>query len=294
MFLYKRRILRLEPHVGQANFSSRGGSYTDRDGTCLSRGGFLRLRPVENTNWIGVGAAKVFATTRWSVVATCLHDDQAKADSALCELCQAYWRPVYACIRHHGHSVHDAQDLTQEFFAHLLKGRWLHQLDAAKGRFRSYLSVALRHFLISQHRRRWTLWRGWGSQVVSFDAQETEGRYLQDLVTQDSPETFYDRQWTTTVLEHALEELRTEMRARGKEVLFGYFDAILEARPRSFVYQEAAEQLGTSVEALHAALARWRGRFRELLREEIGRTVTSKAEVDAELAHLQRLSGRVM
>ena len=247
---------------------------------------------MENTNWLGIGTAKVFHTTRWSVVAACLQDDQAKANSALSELCQFYWWPVYACIRHHGHSVHDAQDLTQEFFVHLLRGKWLHQLDAAKGRFRSYLSVALRHFLISRHRRRWTLWRGWGSQIVSFDAQEAEGRYLQDLVTQDSPEMFYERQWAAAVIEHALGELRLEMRARGKEVLFGYFDAVLEARPREFGYQEAARSLGTSVEALHAALARWRQRFREILREDVGRTVTSKTEIDAELEHLQRLSGR--
>ncbi len=247
---------------------------------------------MENTNWFSIGAARVFSTTRWSVVAACLQDDQAKARVALSELCQAYWRPVYACIRHHGHSVHDAQDLTQEFFVHLLKGKWLDQLDAAKGRFRSYLSVALRHFLISHHRRRWTLWRGWGSQVVSFDAQEAEGLYLKGLVTQDSPEAFYERQWAATLIEHALGELRVEMRAKGREVLFGYFDAVLEACPREFVYQEAAWSLGTSVDALHAALARWRQRFREILREEIGRTVTSKSEIDAELEHLQRLSGR--
>ncbi|MBE7158130.1 MAG: sigma-70 family RNA polymerase sigma factor [Rhodospirillales bacterium] len=247
---------------------------------------------MENTGSIGIGAAKVFATTRWSVLVACLHDDQVKANGALSELCQAYWRPIYACIRHHGHSVHDAQDLTQEFFVHLLKGKWLHQLDAAKGRFRSYLSTALRHFLISHHRRRWTFWRGWGSQVVSFDAEAAEGRYLQDLATQASPEAFYERQWATTVIDHALEDLRLEMRTKGKEILFGYFDAVLGAHPREFVYLEAARSLGTTVEALHAALARWRGRFRELLREEIGATVTSKSEIDAELEHLQRLSGR--
>ncbi len=236
--------------------------------------------------------ARVFNTTRWSVVAACLQDDQTKSNEALSELCQSYWRPVYSCVRHHGHSVHDAQDLTQEFFAHLLNGKWLHQMDSAKGRFRSYLSVALRHFLISRHRRRWTLWRVWGSQIVSFDAKEAEGLYLRALVTHDSPETAYERQWAATVIEHALGELRVEMRARGKEVLFGYFDAVLEARPREFIYQEAAQSLGTTVEALHAALARWRRRFGEILREEIGRTVASKVEIDAELEHLQRLSGR--
>lgn len=249
---------------------------------------------MQNTEWLGVDAPRVFTTTRWSVVAACSADDRVKANRALSELCQSYWQPIYACIRHHGYSAHDAQDLTQEFFVHLLKGKWVQHLDAAKGRFRSYLSVSLRNFLASYHRRRWTLWRGWGGQLVSFDAEEAENRYRRDLATQASPETLYERQWATIMIEHALRELRLELEADGKGVLFGYFEAVLAARPRDFVYEDAARLLSTTVEALHAALSRWRRRFRALLREEIARTVASKAEIEAELEHLQRLSSQVL
>lgn len=249
---------------------------------------------MENAGWIGFNASKVFATTRWSVIAACSHADQAKADRALSELCQSYWRPVYACIRHHGHPVHDAQDLTQEFFVRLLKGKWLYRLDGAKGRFRSYLSVALRNFLVSHHRRRWNLWRGRRGVVVSFDANEAESLYQQDLATQASPEALYERQWAATVIEHALGQLLIEMRADGKEALFGHFDAILAMRPRSFASEEVAQSLGMSEGALHAALYRWRCRLRALLRGEIGRTVASKTEINAELEYLQRLFGRAL
>ncbi len=244
---------------------------------------------MENTNWFGVGVAKVFATTRWSVIAACSDDNQLRASAALSEVCQSYWQPVYACIRHHGHSVHDAQDLTQEFFVHLLKGRWSRGLSAAKGRFRSYLSVALRHFLVSHHRRRWTLWRGWGKTVVSFDANEAEGRYQQAITSQASPEALYERQWAVTVIDQALDQLLIEMRADGKEALFGHFDAILSAQSRAFPYEEVAKALDLTVGALHVALHRWRRRLRALLHEEIGRTMTSKIEIEDELEHLQRL-----
>ncbi len=247
---------------------------------------------MENTNWLGIGAAKVFATTRWSVIAACSDDDQLRAKVALSEVCQSYWQPVYACIRHHGYSVHDAQDLTQEFFVHLLKGKWSKDLNAAKGRFRSYLSVALRHFLVSHHRRRWTLWRGRGKMVVSFDADEAEGRYQQTMTSQASPEALYERQWALTVIDQALDQLLIEMRADGKEALFGQFDAILSAQSRAFPYKKVAKALGLSVGALHVALHRWRRRLRALLHEEIGRTVTSTSEIGAELEHLQRLAGR--
>lgn len=239
-------------------------------------------------------AGGVFATTRWSVIAACSHADRAKAERALSELCQSYWRPVYACIRHHGHPVHDAQDLTQEFFVRLLKGKWLARLDGAKGRFRSYLSVALRHFLVSRRRQRWHLWRGRGGTVVSFDADEAEDRYQQNLATHATPEALYERQWAATVIEHALGQLLIEMRADGKEALFGHFDAILATRPRAFAFEEVARSSGMSVAALHAALYRWRCRLRALLRGEIGRTVTSRTEIDAELEYLQRLFGRAL
>ena len=244
---------------------------------------------MENTNWLGIGVAKVFATTRWSVIAACSDDDQARANSALSEVCQSYWQPVYACVRHRGHSVPDAQDLTQEFFVHLLRGKWSKDLNAAKGRFRSYLSVALRHFLVSHHRRRWTVWRGWGKTVFSFDADEAEGRYQQALTIKVSPEALYERQWAIAVIDQALGQLLIEMRADGKEALFGHFDAILSAQTREFPYEEVARALGLTVGALHVALHRWRRRFRTLLHEEIRRTVTSKAEIEDELEHLQRL-----
>ena len=244
---------------------------------------------MENVSWLNPVSGQVFATTRWTVIAACKEPDHAKAQLALTELCQAYWQPVYACIRHHGYSVHDAQDLTQDFFVRLLNGRWLQHLDAAKGRFRAYLSTALHNFLREQWRRRWTLRRGRGHSLVHFDTQEAEGSYAALIATQTTPESLYEYHWATTVIDATLEQLRIEMRAAGREALLAHFDAIMATGTRAFPFEETARSLGLETGALHVALHRCRQRFHTLIREEIARTVASKAEIEAELLHLQRV-----
>ena len=244
---------------------------------------------MENVSWLAPITARVFVTTRWTVIEACKQTNQAKAQAALEELCQAYWQPVYVCIRHRGHSVHDAQDLTQDFFLRLLGGTWLKHLDEAKGRFRAYLSVALRNFLHDQWRRRWTLKRGRAGTVVPFEAQEAENSYALVPATEITPESLYERQWARVVIEHTLDQLRIEMKADAREGLFDHFDAILTADTHHFPYEDMAQSLGMKVGALHGALHRWRQRFHALLRQEIARTVVSKAEIEDELRHLQRV-----
>lgn len=242
---------------------------------------------MENVSWLTPVAARVFVTTRWTVIAACSQTDEAKAQAALKELCQSYWQPVYSCIRHRGYAAHDAQDLAQDFFLRLLKGTWLSHLDEAKGRFRAYLSVALRNFLHDQWRSRWTLKRGRGSSMVPIEAQEAEDGYASVVATQVTPETLYERQWAKTVIERVFDGLRIELQADGKECLLEHFEAILTARTHHFPYEDTARSLGMSVGSLHGALHRWRKRFHVLMREEIACTVFSKAEIDDELRHLQ-------
>lgn len=248
--------------------------------------------PVDTATWFTPGLARVFATTRWSVIIACKKTEGAQEHEALAELCQSYWKPVYACIRHHGHAVHDAQDLTQEFFMRLLKGSCFDHLDEAKGRFRAYLSTALRNFLRDHHRRRCTFRRGRGTIVVPLECESAEGSYAQMRATA-TPETLYELHWAQTVIELAFEQLRIEMRADGKEALLDHFDAVLTASTHQFPYAEIAHSLHMTVGALHSALHRCRQRFQMLLREEIGRTVTSKAAVDDELRYLRRVFGQV-
>ena len=222
------------------------------------------------------------------MVDACRQADRAQAQLALAELCQTYWQPVYVCIRHRGHSAHDAQDLTQDFFLRLLKGTWFNQLDEAKGRFRAYLSVSLNNFLRDRWRRRLAIWRRADHELIHFDAVEAEAFYTQALANPTTPEALYELQWAKSLVDHALEQLRIELRADGKEAVFSHFDSLLVADTHGSSY-EVGHQLGLNPGATRALLYRWRRRFRTLLREEVARTVVSKDEVEAELRYLHRV-----
>ena len=89
----------------------------------------------------------VFATTRWTVVLAAGRRGAAQADVALEELCRAYWFPLYAYVRWHGHSREDAEDLTQAFFARLLEKNFLEGISSEKGKFRAFLLMAMKRFL---------------------------------------------------------------------------------------------------------------------------------------------------
>jgi RNA polymerase sigma-70 factor (ECF subfamily) len=232
----------------------------------------------------GVGQT-LFATTHWSVVLATAGEDSPQATAALEHLCRTYWYPLYAFVRREGCSPPDAQDHTQEFFARLLARNSLAHVGPQKGKFRSFLLAALRHFLADQRALARALKRGGGAGCLSLDAQSAEERYRLEPVDRMDAEKIYERRWAMTLLEQALTRLRDENVAAGKTELF--------ERLRSFVAGEgdvsggeAAAQLGLTESALKSALHRLRLRYRELVREEVAHTVADPAEIDTELRYL--------
>jgi len=226
-----------------------------------------------------------FATTHWSVVLAAGQGADAEASAALEQLCRTYWYPLYAYVRREGSSATDAQDLTQEFFARLLEKNYLAQVERQKGKFRSFLLAALRHFLADQRDRARAVKRGGGADCLSLDAQTAEGRYRLEPVDRMDAEKIYERRWAMTLLEQALTRLRDENVAAGKTELF--------ERLRDFVAGEsdvscgeAAAQLALTESAVKSALHRLRQRYRELVREEVAHTVADPAEIDTELRYL--------
>lgn len=244
---------------------------------------------MEQVSWLQPVQTKIFATTRWSIVQACLQTDEARSKEALAEICQTYWRPVYVCIRQHGHSSHDAQDLTQDFFLQLLGGRYFEHLNREKGRFRAYLSVALQNFLHDRWRRRWTWRRGRGVVFVPLDINDEQSILPQLLKTNATPEFAYERQWARSLIDTVLNQLRIELLAERKEAFLDHFDAVLSGDTRSFPYDAVAQALKQSVGTVQVSLHRCRHRFQVLLREEIARTVVSKSEIEEEIQHLFRV-----
>src|SRR5262249_59689880 len=132
--------------------------------------------------------AAVFRTTHWSLVLTAQAPGSSDAHAALTRLCQAYWYPLYCCVRRHGHSPQDAEDLTQAFFAKLLEKGQISFADPERGRFRTFLLRSLENFLHNENARAKTQKRGGNQEIVSIDAETAEARYTAELDSQTSPD----------------------------------------------------------------------------------------------------------
>jgi RNA polymerase sigma-70 factor (ECF subfamily) len=229
----------------------------------------------------------VFATTHWSVVLAAGQGDVLRSAATLERLCRIYWYPLYAYVRRQSHSPHDAQDLTQEFFARLLAGNYLQTVDREKGKFRSFLLVAMNHFLSDQRDRANAAKRGGGKVLIPLDEEEAEGRYRADTSAPSlSPDTIFEKRWATTLLEQAFDKLRQEFAASGKAERFERLKIFLEDGTEPGDYAKIGSELGMAANTVAAAVHRLRERYRELVRAEIAQTVASPKDIQEEMRHL--------
>jgi RNA polymerase sigma factor (sigma-70 family) len=231
-------------------------------------------------------SAPRFVTTHWSVVLSAKAASTAEGDAALEQLCRTYWWPLYAFVRRRGYGPHDAQDLTQEFFARLLAKDFLRSVDPSKGRFRSFLLASLEHFLAKEWRRFRTQKRGGEFTFISINDDTAEQPYLALAAPDESPEKLYEQQWAMALLSQAVARLRDEFLEGGKEALFEGIKIFLTGEKQIAAYAEIAAGLGTSEAALKMAVSRMRQRYAKLLREEIANTVNDPKDVDEELRDL--------
>jgi RNA polymerase sigma-70 factor (ECF subfamily) len=218
--------------------------------------------------------------------------DSSNAPRALEELCQAYWFPLYAFVRRHGWSPQDAEDLTQDFFARILDREMLAGVGPEKGRFRTFLLVCLKRFLVNERERRGAAKRGGGRQPLSLNHDETERQYALVPSTFATPEQAFQRRWVMTLLEHALQKLASEFATRGKEKLFNYLKVYLAADQAAPPYAEMADRMGITEAAVKVAVHRLRGRFRVLLEEEIVSTLEDPNELGSEIDFLMDVLSR--
>jgi len=232
------------------------------------------------------GGWPVFVTTHWSVVLAAGHASSPGAQEALERLCRTYWYPLYAFVRRQGHQAHEAEDLTQEFFARLLAKEYFGRADPALGRFRNFLLACLKNFLSEQRRQAGRLKRGGGQTIISWDSQTAEERYQSEPADPLTPENVYDRRWALTLLEQALARLGEEQAAAGKQAVFAQLKEYLWGEGGGVGYAEVAGHLSMTEGALKVTVHRLRRRFRELLREEVAQTVATGQDIDEELRYL--------
>lgn len=227
-----------------------------------------------------------FGSTDWGLIAAARGGDGPPDRLALADLCSAYWYPLYAFLRKRGYQADQAQDLTQGLFTSLLARDFLGAVGPEKGRFRSYLLACLQNFLSNQRHRDRTLKRGGGVVVRSIDLSDAEGRFADEPSHGLTAEKLFERRWAITLLGHAVERLGTEMARAGKGRLFDRLRPALLADGSAAPYSEISEDLGMTENAVKMAAHRVRRRFRELVREEVARTVAGPEEVDDEIRDL--------
>ena len=243
-----------------------------------------------------------FHDTHWTVVRAAAgrrHPDGTRdpaAHAAFAQLCRGYWLPLYAYLRRRGYGQHDAQDLTQGFFVHLLDGRLMDQADAVKGRFRSFLLTALENFVRDERDRAGTQRRGGEYRFVPLeeaDAAETRFESALAATPLGSPGDFYEAQWAGALVDAALDRLREDLQGRGRTALLDRLQPFLVGGEELSPDRAAAHSLGLTPNALRTAFHRLRRQYGQLLREEVARTVTDPQEVDAEVRHLCTVLARL-
>ena len=243
----------------------------------------MSAEPVPSTSHaLSKSPGEDFRTTRWTQVS------RAKADSpegrrALAELCNAYYEPVTTFLRYELRDADAARELAHDFFAHLLAGGAIARAEQERGRFRSYLLGAVKHFLSHQREARQRLKRGGGVPNISLD--ETEACSVPDARVL-SPDAAFDRQWALTVVALALETLRRECVAGGRADFFEQVKSWLTGDTGRGDQAALAASCGTNANALKVAVHRLKRRFRQLLKAEVAGTLDDPALVEVEMRAL--------
>ena len=223
-----------------------------------------------------------FATTRWSLILDARTGPEA-GRVALEQICRDYRHPVLAYVKRHGYAPADAEDITQDFFARLLEQGWHARADPSRGRFRSYMLSALRHFISDARDSAGAQKRGGGQQHVPAD----ESFATLAAPGSESPEQAFTRHWMKTVIQRATGKLEREARIAGKQELYRHLHGFLGEKPDPSVYRELGEKLGMRPNTIAVGVHRMRQRLRELVREELLQTVSDAASLDEELRELR-------
>ncbi len=227
-----------------------------------------------------------FETTRWSIIAAAGQQPSSESSRALASLCTAYWHPLYAYVRRRVSDVNEAQELTQAFFAELLEKNYVGAATPARGRFRSFLLTAFKHFLAKEWEKAKTQKRGGGRAPISLNFSAEDSRLCIEPASGLTAEQYYDQQWAIALLGQTMERLKREFEETAKAPLFERLKSFLIGDHAGTTYAQAAAELKITEAAAKQAASRMRRRYRELLREEIAQTVAGPDEVADEIRNL--------
>ena len=232
-------------------------------------------------------ADSTFHSTRWTLVLRS-RGNAPEARTALGELCEVYWAPVFRFLRSEGRTDDDSRELAQEFFARLLTRGGFDGADPTKGRFRSYLLGALKHFLAERRRNEGREKRGGGAVLESLDAATHDtapGLQIADTSAAMSDKHF-DREWAFAVMDRSLKAVQADFEKAGKSAHFEALKPWLVGDTDQLSQADAATQLGVTTGAVKVMIHRLRKTFRAAVEAEIAQTVPATEDIDEELRYL--------
>jgi RNA polymerase sigma-70 factor (ECF subfamily) len=232
--------------------------------------------------YVATPGVEQFGTTRWNVVLLAGTEESPRAAQALEQLCRIYWYPLYAYLRRLSYGPQDAHNLTEGFIARLLGKSAGATRDGQQGKFRSFALASLNHFLAYERDRASEADLAGGQVPVLIEARDAECRYLQDALSDLSPERNFERQWAIAVLERALARLGAEHDSAGNTRQFAMLRKFLTNDADDKVYARVAEELNVSAGSIAGTIQRMRQRYRELVRAEIADTVAGTGDIDDE------------
>lgn len=229
---------------------------------------------------------RAFETTSWSMILAAKDEDSQARCDALNRLCQTYWPPIYSYFRSRNYSEEDAQDLTQEFFFHLLKRQSLSHVGQERGKFRTFLLTAAENLLKDENRRLHAQKRNPPSPVLPLDEALAESLYTWSSSANEDPRALFDRQWAQTLLDNVLRQLEDEFSASGRSQVFEVLKDNLVMGKSETPYRVLSERLGMSEGAARNTVYRMRQRYAVLLREEVLKTLEDPEQVEEEIRYL--------
>ena len=234
-------------------------------------------------NSSGVSA---FPTSQWSLIARAGASDANAARVALAELCRRYWYPIYAFVRRQVASNHDAEDIAQGFFEHLLANEVIADANRSRGRFRTFLLACCKHYIANRKRAARAEKRGGNAVIVGIDFDDAAKRYSHEPADPVDAEQLFLRRWAFTLLEETIAALQSEYAASGRDELFARLRPMLTSDPEARTYAAIASEIGMNDGAVRKAAQRMREQFREELRRRIADTVENEDQVADEIRDL--------
>lgn len=234
-----------------------------------------------------MNARASFPTTQWSLVVRARAGSESQAHTALETLCRNYWYPLYCFTRRQSRSHHEAEDCTQEFLARLLAHERMAAARPERGRFRTFLLTALRHFLINDWQRSRAEKRGGDRMPLSLDFDDAEQTYLRQPIDPGlTPEKAFDYVWAVALIERAMGDIRADYEQSGRGAVFAALAPFVWGDGADEALAAPAARLGMNVHAFTVALTRIRQRVGQRLRVIVAETVATEADVEAEVRHL--------